>query len=298
MDIILKKYDSGYTLEDTLAEEDKEASMLKRITSLFNEKQHLEDILTTLYKEDHFVVYYPEGIDEVQAKKEYYTLIDAFSEKNQKAKKRNTFFAFLTIPFYYLALTKGPAFLAALPPLNFFVYLRRYANTTVIENVEEAKKSSEFKPLSQFVKPKKMELYLTSGGEKAGLYTNYFFKERLEDRIKQQWLKKVVHACGGNLDDNELIIRKLPNRNLAVFYSSHLNEGDAKEKYCDLLDSYYTKHKQKLVRNSFYLAFSALLTPIPGPNLLADYVLYCMYLNYCIMKKAKQGKNASFYKTP
>ena len=301
MDVILKKLESKklkYTLEDNIVEEDKEeAGIFKKITRTFNENHKLEDIIKGLYKEDHFVVHYPEELDEENAKAEYFRLLDKFSDKNKRAKKRNTVLAFFTLPLYYFAYTENPAFIVALPPLNFFIHSRRNSNKTVVENVEEAKETSEFKPLSHLEEPKRMELYIKEKDGEYSLDSNYkLFKARLEDKIKKDWLKKVVHVCGGNLDDNELIIRKFPKRSLAVYYPSSLDENAAEKNYNDLLDFYYAKHKKKLIRNSVYLAFSALLTPIPGPNLLADYIMYCMYLNYKIMRKSKQGKAATFYK--
>ncbi len=90
---------------------------------------------------------------------------------------------------------------------------------------------------------------------------------------------------------DEKLLRSLEKLDqVVVYHSPALSAEQARQIYRDLLDAEAKKHRSWMIVNGLLLPFSAILTIIPGPNLVMAYLAWRTMAHYKARKGARKGR--------
>lgn len=99
---------------------------------------------------------------------------------------------------------------------------------------------------------------------------------------------------------NEKLLKEMKELSqMTVYYQANLSEENAHDIYDDLIRSQIKKHKRWLIVDGALLPLSAILSLIPGPNLLMAYLAWRTLAHYKTKKggeRAASGLEISFVK--
>ena len=110
------------------------------------------------------------------------------------------------------------------------------------------------------------------------LHSKEFQNESSKDDVPQKprkynrllnLVKSGYKSVTAKRERNEKLLKEMTSLSqINVYYPSNLSEEEASEIYNDLIQSQIKKHKRWLIMDGALLLLSAILTLVPGPNLL------------------------------
>jgi len=115
-------------------------------------------------------------------------------------------------------------------------------------------------------------------------------------------VKSGYQAATAKRERSEKLLKEMTELSqITVHYPANLSEDNAREIYDNLIQSQIKKHKRWLIVDGALLPVSAILSLVPGPNLLLAYLAWRTLVHY---KTKKGGERAisdleiSFLKEP
>lgn len=115
-------------------------------------------------------------------------------------------------------------------------------------------------------------------------------------------MKSGYHAGTAKRNRSEKLLKEMTALSqITVHYPANLSDHDAREIYDYLIQSQIKKHKRWLIVDGALLPVSAILTLVPGPNVLMAYLAWRTLTHYKTKKggeKAVSDLEVSFMKDP